>query len=48
MAEAGTASLDDLVEEIVTWPVGMPVRPMESRWTRSMPASGSVWTAASH
>jgi hypothetical protein len=29
MAEAVTASLDDLIEEIVTWPVGMPVRPME-------------------
>lgn len=29
MTEPGTRSLDDLVEEITTWPVGMPVRAME-------------------
>ncbi|MBI4610957.1 MAG: HEAT repeat domain-containing protein [Candidatus Rokubacteria bacterium] len=29
MTEPGTPSLDDLIEEITTWPAGMPVRAME-------------------
>lgn len=29
MSAAATQSLDDLIEEIATWPVGMPVRAME-------------------
>lgn len=33
-----TESLDDLIEEIVTWPVGMPVRAMERVLALGAPA----------